>query len=386
MFSLEALQKAIREEHLGGWLFFNFRHRDTISDRVLDILPTVSNTRPWYYFVPAEGIPYKIVHAVESTILSHIPGNSLYYYAREELLHHISLLPRKNIACQFSPDLPIVSFLDYGTAKTLECLGFELVSSASLIQRFLSVLDSRGIASHEHAARNLYEIVQNVWKGISEYFSDGFPLFEGDVQEWILEEFGSRNMITDHAPLVAAGKHTADPHYAPEGKGARLVKNDIVQFDLWAKNKEEGSVYADISWVGYLGLKPEERYRKVFQSLKKARDSAVEFIRTRLASGTPVTGTDVDEHTRALLAGEGYKDWIKHRTGHSIDRDVHGAGVNLDSVEFPDSRIIMEGSCFSVEPGLYGPDFGLRTEINVYIRNGKPVVSGKIPQEGFLVF
>ncbi len=202
------------------------------------------------------------------------------------------------------------------------------------------------------------------------------------MQKWILDEFDSRGLEADHPPIVGAGSHSADPHYSPVSGGERLQKDHVLQLDLWAKQPD--GIYADISWVGFLGTKVPAQVQRAFDVLVAARDGCVDFINSKFAEHLPVKGGEVDAVARGIIEENGYGRYLRHRTGHSIDTESHGSGVNLDSVEFPDSRMLLEGSCFSVEPGVYMDTFGLRTEINVYISAGRAVVSGGKPQTRIL--
>ncbi len=411
MFDIRKARQAIAEEGLSGWLFSNLRHRDAISDRILEIPKASHNTRPWIYLVPPHGQPVRLVHAIEAGILDHLPGRKLAYDSRESFRQGLREMgateiageaggkrraPRRaetvadgKVAAQFSPDLPVLSFLDHGTAQLLKSCGFKLVSSASLIQRFLGVLGPEGIESHEEAAHRLYAIVSQVWARLRVTFrerleSNRRPLTEGEVQRWIAELFERDGLESDFPPLVAAGRNTADPHYTPQGAGEPLLPGEVVQLDIWARRKEPGSIYADISWVGVLAAEPPIEVKRAFEAVRDARELAVSTIAAGLKAGTGVRGMDVDRAVRAFLKSRGFGEALRHRTGHAIDSEVHGYGVNLDSTEFPDDRLILEGSCFSVEPGVYPGPFGVRTEIDAYVRRKKLIVSGGAAQVDLL--
>jgi Xaa-Pro aminopeptidase len=283
----------------------------------------------------------------------------------------------------------VLSYLDHGTAKLLAECGFELRSSQGLIQRFLGVLDAEGIRSHEEAARHLYAVVAIVWSRVGGALRRGDELRETAVQGWIMEEFRRRGLITESAPAVAVGVHAADPHYEPqagaEGRDAVLQAGKVLLLDIYAREDRTGSVYADITWVGVLASRPEAQVERAFAAVAEARDAGFRFIATALQRGDAPSGAEVDREVRGVLEQAGYGAYLKHRTGHAIDAQLHGYGANLDSVEFPDSRRLLEGSCFSIEPGVYLPEFGVRSEIDVYVRAGAPVVSGGRPQAGLLL-
>ncbi len=394
MVNLSAIQEAIRQEQLDGWLFCTHHRRDTLSVRILEIPPNAHDTRQWYYFVPAAGEPVKMVHAIESGMLDHLPGEKRIYAGRERLVAYLAPLVRgKRIALQYSRDLPIISYIDHGTVLFLQEQGLEPVSSAPLVQRTLGLLDSAGIESHRLAGDELAQIVGSVWRRIQDAFAAGPSpaLAEDAVQGWILEEFERRGMETDHPPIVAAGPHSADPHYGPQpGTGSLLRRGEVLVIDLWAKYRTEGAVYADITWTGFLDSRPDPEVERAFRAVSGSRDRGVAFIRERLAAGKAVSGADVDREVRKFLTDAGYGAYLKHRTGHGIDTEVHGSGANLDSTEFPDARLLLPGSCFSIEPGVYldgrgERSFGIRCEIDVYIAKGEPVVSGAEPQHRLLL-
>jgi Xaa-Pro aminopeptidase len=379
MFSgeLSKIQEAIRNEGLDGWLFCNFHHRDKLSDELLHINPHAVNSRLWFYAVPAEGEPLKLVHAIEEGALDKLPGERRRYISREELKSALKPLAKKRWGVHSSPALTAISYLDAGTAAVFEEAGLILVSAAALIQRFKGLLDGEAIVSHEKAAKHLYEIVETAWERVKTAYFRKEPLREGDLRSLIQEEMTKRNLITDHPPIVAAGVNSGDPHYDFSGSGAPIKEGDLIQFDLWAKDAGEGAVYGDISWVGVFGEAAPPRVAKAFEDLISAREGVYRFIERELREGRRPSGAMADQEARNILLGLGYASAIRHRTGHGIDTECHGSGVNIDSVEFPDSRLLLDGSCFSLEPGIYFTDFGLRTEIDVYILRGKPVVSGK---------
>jgi len=392
MLHTEQTSSAMLEENLSAWLFYNLHHKDPISDRILNVSRTAVNTRPWIYLLRRDGSAEKLVHGIEEKILDHLAGRKRVYTSRQKFLTHLKDMAGglQQVACQFSSELPGISFLDHGTARLLQDCGFTLTGAFSMIQRILGVLDQEGIDSHHRAADHLYDIVEEVWKRLRKEMRSDTPVWETTVQGWILGLFEELDLTTDSAPIVAVGAHSADPHYSPETgsseRGAVLKSDSILQLDLWAKEKEPGAVYADISWVGVLGTHTPRRAEAAFRTVVEARELALRFIEETLSNGQSVSGEQVDRQVRAFVEQSGYGEYLRHRTGHSIGEEVHGFGVNLDSVEFPDPRLLLEGSCFSIEPGLYLDEFGLRSEINVYISSGRPAVSGKKPQFELLYF
>ncbi len=381
---LERMTQAVRDEGVDGWLLSSFHHRDRAAEAMLGLDPARSNSRAWYFAAMADGSFLRVAHAIEAGILQDLPGSLETYSSREELLARLSMFRGKRMALSYSERVPAVSTLDAGSYLTLTGLGIVPVSAAPLVQRCLGILDAEGIASHGRAAAHLHAIVEKAWAMVRRAYSEGSKLHEGQVRDLMLAEFEARGLETDHPPIVGTGSSSADPHYETPGLGERFLEGDTVQFDLWAKERALGSIYADISWVGVYAPAPSPEQAALFRLVSSARDLAVAYIAEALNGGRRPSGAEVDARVRAYLEGEGQGAYLRHRTGHGIDREVHGSGVNLDSVEFPDERLLLDGSCFSVEPGLYRPGMGMRTEIDVYIEGGRPVVSGPGAQSRLL--
>jgi Xaa-Pro aminopeptidase len=380
---LSRIQEAIRDEELDGWLFCNFHHRDQLSDAILGINRNTANSRLWFYAVPAWEEPLGIVNAVEPEQLDHLPGQKKEYFGRGDLLAALGSLAGKRWGVHLSDTLTMISYLDGGTAAMLESAGLKLASAAGLVQRFRGLLDGAGMASHERAAEALYDIVELTWAAAQKAYDEKKPLFEGALRRVMIGAMEDRGLIGDHAPIIAAGANTGNPHYDFEGEGALIREGDVVQFDLWAKEQDPPAIYGDISWVGVFAPSASPGIARAFGDLVSVREEVYRYIAGELAAGRFLSGAMADAKARESLIGLGYGAALKHRTGHGIDTQCHGSGVNIDSVEFPDPRPILEGSCFSLEPGIYftagssagNSGFGLRTEINVYIKGGQAVIS-----------
>jgi Xaa-Pro dipeptidase len=378
MMDVARIARAIRKAGLSGWLFYNQFHRDEISDIALGIPRATHNSRPWAYLVPAEGEPTRIVHAIEPGILDHLPGRLVRCTARTELFAALgsSIGPGARIAAQFSTSFPVSSFLDHGTALAVEALGVRLVPSEELVVDCLGTLEPEAAASHRRAALALQGAVHSAWALIRSALASGTAVHEADVQEWIAGLLAGAGLETDGPVLVAAGEGSADPHYEPVRRGRRLSAGDVVQLDLWARETGEGSVFADISWVGVLASRPTAEQARVFDAVASARETAAAFIDEGLLARRAVTGREVDRATRGRIESLGFAAGLRHRTGHAIGTRVHGYGVNLDSVEFPDHRQLREGSCFSIEPGIYLEWFGMRTEVDGIVSAGRLELTG----------
>lgn len=374
MTAIDTVQKAIREEKLDGWLFCNFAHRDKLTDTLLALDPDAVSSRRWFYLVPSTGEPVKIVHAIEKDILDVLPGSTSVYSSRAELETTLGKFCGLRFAVLCDRYIQVLSTMDAASLELVRSCGMETASAAALVQRVKGTLDASGIASHEKAAAVLYRIVHDSWRLVREAFRAEKTLYEGEIRDFMLSRFEAEGMVTDHAPIVGTGPNSGNPHYTVQGRGRAFRHGDVVQFDLWAKYP--GGMYADISWIGFCGTDVPAETNRRFSLVIAARDLVKPALEASMAQKMPVTGASLDARVRAFLLANFPPEAVQHRTGHGIDTDCHGSGANLDSVEFPDTRNILEGSCFSVEPGIYFADSGFRTEIDIYIRNGKPVISG----------
>ena len=377
---------ALRAAGIDAWLFYNIYHRDDVADAVFGVPADAMNTRPWAALVHADGTVTRIVHAIEAGVLGHLPGPVATYASRDEFVACLrAACPRRTpVAVNYSATIPALSLVDHGLVALLRELAIPVLTAETLIQRVLGVLSAAGRASHDRAAVLVRGVLDHAWRRLAERVRSGTAVSEGEVRDWIGAAFEHHGLVTEESALVAAGANSNDPHYLPDGAGAAIVPEQVVQFDLWAREPGPDGVYADISWVAYTGRAVPEPVVRTFAALCAARDGAVALIRERLAGARPVSGAEVDRHARAILDRRRLLQWARHRTGHAIDTRLHGIGANLDSIEFPDPRPLLDGSCFSIEPGAYQPGFGLRTEINAYVRGRELVVSGGAPQREVL--
>ncbi len=394
MTCIEKIQVAVQGEsvasNLDGWLFTDFGNRDEFTGQLLSIPNDMVSTRRWVYIVAKDGIkPVKILHIIEPDSLSHLPcGNKFFYSSHQELFIQLRQFSGKTFAVLCDPKIPVISTMDGGFVDLLHRAGIKTVSAANVIQRSQSLLSPAKINSHERASLLLHKIVLLAWNFICERYNSKKTLHESDVCTFIMEKFLDYGLTTNHPPIIAFGKNTSNPHYCiSPAKSTAAQEGDVIQLDIWAKERIaiddeqkqsfQTPVYADISFVGVYSTKPTTEQEKVFGTIALARDAVVLAIQDAAKENNMLTGAQLDEKARQVLQSHGYGQYIKHRTGHGIDTNCHGSGVNLDSSEFPDTRKILPGSCFSVEPGIYTEDFGMRTEINVYITaDGNPIISG----------
>jgi Xaa-Pro dipeptidase len=382
---IKEIQNDLRAAKLDGWLFYDFRGRDPIAQRILK-LPEGMRTRRWFYYVPTKGAPRKLVHKIEAASLASLPGETLYYAAQDELRKNLEkILHRaKHIAMQYSPknEIPYVAMVDAGTIELVRSSGPKVVSSADLVQKYEACWSVAQLESHMTAGVAIDRIVREAFQRAANSVRENIPLTEYDLKQWILKEFDAAGLMTEEGPDIAVGPHASDPHYAPlPGKSSPIREGDLLLLDVWGKTKASGSVYYDITWVGYLGAKVPEKQAKIFGIVRKARDKAIELIRSSIAAGKRLQGWQVDKAARDVIEKAGYGKYFFHRTGHSIGEAIHGNGVNMDGLETRDTRHLIPRTCNSVEPGIYLPEFGIRSEVDVYVGEREARVTGAVQKE-----
>jgi len=377
---IAAIQAALREQKIDGWLFYDILHRDPIAYRVLGLDHAMAKRR-WFYMIPAKGAPRKLVHRIEAGTLDSLPGEKLVYAAAAELEKNLKRLLgcEKKVAMQYSPNnlIPYISLVDAGTVEMIRGLGCIVVSSADLVQQFEAAWTPAQLESHRAAGRAIDKITQATFAEAARRVRAEEKFTEYDLQQWILGQFRASGVISDSAPIVAVGPHAGDPHYEPKERDSCEVREgDLLLLDIWGKTLSPGSVYYDITWVGYLGGKVPAKYAKIFNVVRAARDAAVAFVLKNVKAGRAIEGWQVDRAAREVIRKAGYAKYFVHRTGHNIGQEVHGTGANMDGLETRDVRRIIPRTCFSVEPGIYLADFGIRSEVNVYVEKGRAEVTG----------
>jgi Xaa-Pro dipeptidase len=382
---IKEIQNDLRAAKLDGWLFYDFRGRDPIAQRILK-LPEGMRTRRWFYYLPTKGAPRKLVHKIEAKSLASLPGETLYYAAQDELRENLAKILRraKLIAMQYSPknEIPYVAMVDAGTIELVRSSGPKVVSSADLVQKYEACWSAAQLESHLTAGVAIDRIVREAFQHAANRVREDIPLTEYDLKQWILKEFDAAGLMTEEGPDIAVGPHASDPHYAPlPGKSSPIREGDLLLLDVWGKRKTPGSVYYDVTWVGYLGAKVPEKQAKIFDIVRRARDKAIELIRSSIAAGKRLQGWQVDNAARGVIEKAGYGKYFFHRTGHSIGEAIHGNGVNMDGLETRDTRHLIPRTCNSVEPGIYLPEFGIRSEVDVYVGEGEARVTGAVQTE-----
>jgi Xaa-Pro dipeptidase len=386
--NLEQVQSALREQQVDGWLFYDHHHRDPIAYRILGLSDSLHVSRRWYYFIPAEGQPRKLTHRIESGKLASLPGSGQLYSSWQELEAGLRTMlePYTKLAMQYSPRNAImyVSLVDAGTIEVLRDMGKTIVSSADLVSRFEAVLTPEQIASHYEAQRHIDEIVTAAWKHIATRLRSGSaaPLNEYEVMVWLQEAMRRAGIAEGYGPNVSVNANSSDSHYEPTAAFSRPIREgDFLLIDIWGRMDRPGTCFYDITWTGVVGREPSEREGQVFSAVAQARDAAIKTVQDAFAAGKPLAGWQADDAARAVIRNAGFGQYFTHRTGHSISIETHGNGANLDNLETHDERLILPYTCFSVEPGIYLPEFGLRSEINMLTEPGRAVVTGPIQSE-----
>jgi Xaa-Pro dipeptidase len=384
---IRAIQSELKANKIDGWLFYDHHHRDPIASRVLALDEKGMATRRWFYFIPSRGEPRKLVHRIEAGMLDSLDGKK-YLYAGWEELH--KMLPKllsgsTRIAMQYSPknNIPYIGLVDAGTVELIRKFKKKVISSADLVQKFEASWSPEQLASHLEAGRIVDRVRQGAFEQAAASVSDGKPITEFELQQWMLDRFRANGLITAEPPIAAVQPNNGNPHYEPRQGVSRLIRaGDLLLLDIWAKSTRPGSVYYDITWVGYLGERVPGTYAKIFGIVRQARDRAVDFVQASLSKGRDIHGWEVDHVARETIRKTGYAKYFVHRTGHSIGQEVHGNGANMDGLETRDDRKIAPHTCFSIEPGIYLHEFGVRSEVNVYVdENLEARVTGAIQEE-----
>jgi Xaa-Pro dipeptidase len=395
LMNLPAIQSALRKHHLDGWLFYDHHHRDPIAYRILGLDENSFVSRRWFYFVPAEGEPRKLVHRIESGKLDALPGSKDEYSSWQELEQKLEVLldGATNIAMQYSPRNAImyVAMVDAGTVELIRSMDKNVVSSADLVSVFEAVLTEHQIATHFEAQRRLDAVLAAGWKYIGDSVRSGGHITEFDVVEFLKAEMEAAGLWTDHGPNCSAGPNSADSHYEPTRESSRTIRNgDFVLIDIWAKLAAAGhpkqpdptAIWYDITWTGVVGRAPTDREQILFNTVRDARDAAIEAVQRAYAEGRPIAGWEADDAARAVIRDAGFGAFFTHRTGHNIAIMLHGNGAHLDNLETHDERLLLPNTCFSVEPGIYFPgEFGVRSEVNMITLPSGAVVTGPLQRE-----
>jgi len=383
---LHSIQLELQAHKLDGWLFYDHHRRDPIAYRILG-LPDQMASRRWYYYIPAQGEPRKLAHRIESGALDGLPGSKALYSQWKELSEQLKALLNSDrggarVAMQYSPgcDLPAVSLADAGTVEQIRGLGCEVVSSADLISRFDAAWTPAMLASHRRAGQVIDATIRDAFARVRVALDAQESWNEFELQQWMVDRMRAGGLAAE-PPIVAVNAHAGDPHYQPEAKGSsRITAGSLLLLDVWGKETRipaADAAYYDVTWVGYC-LQPGEANPppamvSVFNVVRDAREAGIALVQEAVAAGRRLCGFEVDQRVRAVIQSAGLGEFFVHRTGHSLGREVHASGANMDDFETHDVRQILPHTAFTIEPGVYcphGQPFGVRSEVNVYLGNG----------------
>jgi len=369
--NLAEIQKALVNSELDGWLLFDFHGLNPIATRVAGLGGAHMMTRRWFGLVPSKGEPVWLHSAIEAHVFTDLPGKKVAYVGWRQLEEKLRIIleGHRRVAMEYSPGgaIPYVSRVDGGTLEMVRACGVEVVTSADLVQFFEACWSPEALASHRRSARHLDEIVQRTFHEIASSVGSGRSRTEFEIQQFMMELFRTRELHAE-PPIVAVNANAGNPHYEPvQGKSASIKNGDLVLLDLWCREKAESAVFADITWMGFVGKTVPTRYDDVWQAVAGGRDAAIQYVLGSVREGKILRGCDVDDVARAFIRDRGYDRFFIHRTGHNVGREVHGNGAHLDNLETRDERRLIPRTGFTIEPGVYLPEYGIRSEVNLYI-------------------
>jgi len=387
---LATLQTLLQNADLCGWLLYDFRGLNPIARRVAPVPEHAFLSRRWAYWIPARGQPAWLVHAIEREPFQRLPEPVLTYSSWQSFEQALLTLTGGPgpIAGEYSPDcgIPYVSYIDAGTAEQLRRLGYDLRSSADLIQAVYATWTPAQLASHRAAVRICLDAKDAAFEHIAARLRAGIPTTELDIQQFILDRFAESGLDPGHPPIVAVNSNAGNPHYAPSPEHHSPIRpGDLILIDLWGKLADDpDAVFADMTWMGFAGKHLPAEMQQVFDIVARARDAAIQLVERRTTAGETLHGWEVDDAAREVINAAGYGDAFIHRTGHSIDTAIHGSGVNIDNLETRDSRSLIPHIGFSIEPGIYLPAFGVRLEITMFIHDDRAEVTTLPLQREFI--
>jgi Xaa-Pro dipeptidase len=377
---IRKIQKAIHAERIDGWLLYDFRGSNPFASAVMEIPPHMHCTRRMFYYIPAKGAPQKLVHSIESRNMDHLPGTNRTYVSWRSLEEQLRQMLAKadKIAMEYTPRnaIPYVSIVDAGMIELVKRQRVRIVSSANLVQRFDAVWTAKQFNDNKKVARVCLDTMHKAFRFIGTQIKARKKITEYDVQQFILRELNKNKFVTDHPPNCSVNAHAADPHYEPTEKiNTPVRKGDFVLIDLWAKANGNDGVYSDITWTGFVGGTIPGKYTDIFNIVRDARDAAFTFVQNAMRKKQTIRGCDIDDVARGVIEKSGYGKYFIHRTGHSIGKELHDNGAHLDNLETRDLREIIPETSFTIEPGIYLPGkFGIRSEINVFVKKNREVI------------
>jgi Xaa-Pro aminopeptidase len=383
---IKDVQTQLSQQGLDGWLLYDFQQLNPLARQFLDIAQDSHITRRIFYWIPQQGEPVKLVHGIESHLLPYLPGKVSTYTSRESLCSALRSLVKGKVAMEYSPrqENPYLSKVDAGLVELISSFGAEVVSSGELLQRYTSILTEKQLKSHLDAAQFLDQLAEATWRKIGLCLRNKESINEHQVQQWMLEQMQQAGFVTHGQPICAVNAHAANPHFEPDPHASAPIRpGDLILIDLWCKKAVQDSVYADITRVAVAASVATPRHQEIFSIVRLAQKKATEFVLQRHQGGRPALGYEADEVCRSVIEAAGFGTYFTHRTGHNIYTEAHGPGAHLDSLETKDSRPLIAGTCFSIEPGIYLPgEFGIRLEYDLYLaEGGQGMISGGVQEQ-----
>jgi Xaa-Pro dipeptidase len=386
---LPAIQAELARQKLDGWLLFDFRGLNPIAADLIGIEGHV--TRRVFAWIPVTGTPTGIEHAIEPRPWQHWPKEwkrEVYSSWRTLESTLATLITGKRVAMEYSAQdaVPYLDRIPAGVIEMVRAAGADVVTSGELVTRFYASWSADDVAAHARAAEIIAKVARDAFSTIGERATSSHPATEFEMTDWIRNAFSRAGLITDHGPNVSAGPNSADPHYEPSATKSRTIgPNEVVLIDLWAAEKP-GRPYADQTWMAVTG-RPSTKAAQIWETVRDARDAAIALVTSSAAKQEAIAGAAADDAARRVIEQRGFGKYFTHRTGHSIDaRDLHGSGPHLDNLESRETRLLVPGVGFSIEPGIYiAGEFGMRTEVNAYIEPGRAVITPAVYQKDLFV-
>ena len=378
--SLEEIQEGLREAGVDGWLLYDLHARNPVAGEILGL---GEMTRRYFAFIPATGEPVALMHGIETGPWEAWPWARRSYVAWKTLDEELAaMIGGRTVAMEISARdaVPAVDHIPAGVAELVRAAGAEIVPSADLITRFYARWSAEGVASHDRAAAILARTAREAFARAADRIRAGEELREGHLRRWLLDQLRERGAGVGADSILANGRNAADPHYETGQEGDVIAEGDVILLDLWGKEHED-AIFADQTWMAILAADVPPEVQGYWEAIRDARDAAVDFLRREWEAGRRVQGAQVDDAARDVIRDRGWGEYFIHRTGHSIDPELHGMGPNMDNLETRETRTIIPGVGFSIEPGIYIPgNVGLRTEINMYVEEDGPRVTTPDPQ------
>ena len=377
---LQEVQAQLKAMKLDGWLLYDFQGLNPIARKLLGLQDAML-TRRWFCWIPAHGPMTLLCHSIERQGFEQLPAPSVLFSSWEEMQAGLERLLQgsRRVAMEYSPQcfIPYVSRVDAGTLELVRSLGKTVVSSADLVQYFEARWSREQLQTHLQASRLLMDVLFETFDQVREATGNRIHLTEYELQQSMCQRYRELGLETSSPPIVAVNRNSGNPHYEPSSESSAPIRaGDLLLIDFWAKLSRPEAVYADYTWVAFLGESVPAKIVRVWDVVREARDRTLEFVRSKNGSRTAVRGWEVDGVARQVISRAGFGRYFIHRTGHSIGESDHGNGANMDGLETRDERLLIPRTCFSIEPGIYLPDFGIRSELNVYLGEEELLVTG----------